>query len=204
LSQQDLTRLAETFDNVARYFDIIRPLFTGPYRKAVEYTLDQIETTGRSPISLLDIGTGTGTLAGVFAAKGVKVTGVDISRGMLEQARKKYGSQISFIHAPAHAPGPFHDGSFDIVSAAFVLHEMSADYRMQVLQKMKRLAGQKVLVIDYVPNFNPVITFVEQLERSYYRRFLAEIDQQLQQLFNSYKRKKLNHFMGLYLCDAND
>jgi len=201
LSEQDLTRLAGTFDRMARYFDIVHPLFIGPYRRAVEYTLGQIKTEGSSP-ALLDIGTGTGTLAGAFATQGVQVTGVDISRGMLHQARKKYGNQIDFIQAPAHAPGPYIDGNFDIVSAAFVLHEMSVDYRMRVLQEMKRLAGQKVLVIDYVPNLNPVITFVEHLEKSYYCRFLAEIDDQLQQLFKTYEKKKLNHFMRLYLCSV--
>ncbi len=202
MSEKDLTRLAGTFDRVARYFDIMRPLFIGPYRQAAEYTLCQLKNTGSSP-ALLDIGTGTGTLAGVFATQGAKVTGVDISRGMLDQARKKYGSQIDLVQVPAHAPGPFTDDSFDIVSAAFVLHEMPAGYRMRVLKEMKRLAGQKVLIIDYVPNYNPVITFVEHIEKSDYRRFLAEIDGQLQQLFKNYEKKKLNHFMGLYLCEVS-
>ncbi|MTI84213.1 MAG: class I SAM-dependent methyltransferase [Firmicutes bacterium] len=155
LSEQDLTRWAGTFDRVARYFDIIRPLFIDPYRQAAKYTLGHIKSAGSSP-ALLDIGTGTGTLAGVFAAQGAKVTGVDISRGMLDQARKKYGSQIDLVQAAAHNPGPFTDDSFDIVSAAFVLHEMSADYRILVLEEMKGLAGKKVLVIDYIPNINPI------------------------------------------------
>lgn len=199
--EQDLTRLAGTFDRVARYFDIMRPLFIGPYRRAAEYTLSRLVITGSSP-ALLDIGTGTGTLAGVFAAQGAKVTGVDISRGMLEQARKKHGHRVQFNQAPAHAPGPYDDDSFDMVSTAFVLHEMPADYRARVLGEMKRLAGQKVLIIDYIPNPNPVIALVEHVEKSYYRQFLAEIDDQLKQFFNSYEKKKLNHFMGLYLCDT--
>ena len=201
MSDHDLTKLAGTFDKVARYFDLMRPLFTGPYRRAAEYALDRLVATGSSP-SLLDIGTGTGTLAGALAARGAKVTGVDISRGMLEQARKKYGRQVHFIQAPAHAPGPFDDDSFDMVSAAFALHEMPADYRARVLGEMKRLARQKVLIIDYIPNSNPVIALVEQLEKSYYRQFLFEIDNQLKNFFNGYEKKKLNHFMGLYLCDA--
>ncbi|HBX24534.1 MAG TPA: hypothetical protein DEF34_13025 [Desulfotomaculum sp.] len=201
MSEHDLTKLAGTFDRVARYFDIVRPLFIGPYRRAAEYALDRLVTSNSSP-SIMDIGTGTGTLAGAFAAQGAKVTGVDISRGMLEQARKKHGHRVHFIQAPAHAPGRFGDDSFDMVSAAFALHEMPTDYRARVLGEMKRLAGQKVLIIDYIPNPNPVITLVEHVEKSYYRQFLAEIDDQLKQLFNNYEKKKLNHFMGLYLCDT--
>jgi len=195
--------LAGTFDRVARYFDIMRPLFIAPYRRAAEYALGRLITSDNAP-SIMDIGTGTGTLAAAFAAQGAKVTGVDISRGMLEQARKKHGHRVHFIQAPAHAPGPFGDGSFDMVSAAFALHEMPAEYRARVLGEMKRLAGQKVLIIDYIPNSNPVITLVEHVEKSYYRQFLTEIDQQLKQLFNSYEKRKLNHFIGLYLCDTCD
>jgi len=179
----------------------MRPLFIGPYRRAAEYALGRLITSGSSPL-IMDIGTGTGTLAGAFAVRGANVTAVDISRGMLEQARKKYGQRVHFIQAPAHAPGPFDDDSFDMVSAAFALHEMPMDYRARVLGEMKRLAGQKVLIIDYIPNPNPIITLVEHLEKSYYRQFLAEIDDQLKQFFNNYEKKKLNHFMGLYLCDT--
>ena len=203
MSEYDLSRLAGTFDRVARYFDIMRPLFIAPYRRAAEYALGRLITSDNAP-SIMDIGTGTGTLAAAFAAQGAKVTGVDISRGMLEQARKKHGHRVHFIQAPAHAPGPFGDDSFDMVSAAFALHEMPAEYRARVLGEMKRLAGQKVLIIDYIPNSNPVITLVEHVEKSYYRQFLTEIDQQLKQLFNSYEKRKLNHFIGLYLCDTCD
>ena len=38
--------------------------------------------------SLLDLGTGTGTLARGFAARGCHVTGIDPSEQMIEQARE--------------------------------------------------------------------------------------------------------------------
>ncbi|MTI84218.1 MAG: hypothetical protein FH756_09955 [Firmicutes bacterium] len=50
------------------------------------------------------------------------------------------------------------------------------------------------------PDVSPVITIVEHIEKSYYRQLLAVIADQLQQLFNTYEKKKLNHFMGIYLC----
>jgi len=196
----DLNKLAASFDRVAKYFDIVYPLFIGPYRRAVDYVLRQLPDHRATP-RVLDIGTGTGTLAGAFAAKGAEVTGVDISAGMLEKARRKYGSRVTFIKTPAHALDGFADNSFEVVAAAFVLHEMPPAYRVKILREMKRLAGSVVMAVDYIPNLNPVISLVERVEKSYYRDFLKNVGQQLVGEFSDYKLIRLTHFMGLYLCD---
>lgn len=200
MSGYSMERLAGLFDRVSRYFNIVRPLFIGPYRRAAGYALDRLSGNGGAP-TVLDIGTGTGTLAGVFAERGARVTGVDISRGMLEVARKNHGDRVHFIQAPAHHPGEYADRSFHLVTAGFVLHEMPHEYREQVLNEMNRLAGQMVLIIDYVPNLNPVVTLVERVEDSFYNSFLGEIGDQLKSIFGSYELLKLNHFMGLYLVN---
>ncbi|MFZ5633595.1 MAG: class I SAM-dependent methyltransferase [Bacillota bacterium] len=199
----DMEKLAGTFNRVAPFYDIVRPLFIRPYRKAVRYTLNELKS-GENPPRVLDIGTGTGTLAGIFADRGAKVTGVDISPEMLNQARKKYGSRVSFLQAPAHAPGLFGNDSFDVVSAAFVLHEMPPDYRIRVLEEMKRLARRVVLVIDYVPNCNPLISLVEHLEKSYYRDFLGSVKAELNNVFSRHICKRMSHFIGMYLCDSRN
>ncbi|SFH11610.1 Methyltransferase domain-containing protein [Desulfotomaculum arcticum] len=195
----DLNKLAASFDRIAPYFDVIRPIFITSYRKAVKITLGEFAAAGAAP-RVLDIGTGTGTLAGAFAERGAVVTGVDISSGMLNRARKRYGSKITYLQGSALALAGFGDDSFDIAAAGFVLHEMPPDYRVKVLLEMKRLANRFVAVVDYVPNWNPVVTAVEKIEGSYYQQFLNEINGQLRDIFTSYHEVKLNHFMGLYLC----
>ncbi|WP_051273705.1 class I SAM-dependent methyltransferase [Desulfotruncus alcoholivorax] len=142
---------------------------------------DEYTAAGASP-RVLDIGTGTGNLAGSFAEREAVVTGVDISSGMLSQARKRYGSKITFIQADALSLGGLCDNSFDIVTAGFVLHEMPSDYRVKVLLEMKRLANRFVVVVDYIPNWNPVVAAVEKIEGSYYHQFLNEITGQLRKL----------------------
>lgn len=202
MNNYDTARLARAFDRVAPFFNLTRPIFAGSYRRAAEYTLAQLRNP-KNPPEVLDIGTGTGTLAGFFAHMGARVTGIDISLGMLRQAGKKY-PQVNFVQAPAHSLEEMEENSFDVVSAAFVLHEMPPEYRMNLMKHMKRVARQSVLIIDYVPNNNPLIAIVEHMEKSYYREFLESVNRQLDQVFPTYVRKKLWHFIGMYLCSTGE
>jgi SAM-dependent methyltransferase len=86
---------------------------------------------------VLDIGCGTGALAGMIAARwpGVRVTGVDISSGMLAIAARYLGSlpgragdRVALVRAPADAL-PFDDGSFDVAVTAFVLQLVPSRHR---------------------------------------------------------------------------
>ncbi len=66
---------------------------------------------------VLDLGTGTGFLALGLAARGYRVTGIDISEKMLELAGNKardMGLEVEFIHMPADEPD-FTPGCFDAV-----------------------------------------------------------------------------------------
>ena len=74
-----------------RFFDhhapqYLRNEFTANTRAEVDFILEvmQVPPTG----SLLDVGCGVGRHALELARRGYRVTGVDISAGMLEQARR--------------------------------------------------------------------------------------------------------------------
>ncbi len=69
------------------------------------------------------MGTGAGFLALLFAEMGHKVTGIDLSEGMLERAKhnaQNMGLEIDFFHGDAENL-PFEDGSFDLVTNKFLL-----------------------------------------------------------------------------------
>ena len=88
--------------------------------------LDRLAARGiaRAGARVLDLGTGTGSLARLFAAHGCVVTGVDIARPLLEQARRldsEAGLEIEHLEAPAEATG-LPDGAFDVVSAGQCWH----------------------------------------------------------------------------------
>ena len=74
--------------------------------------------------TLVDLGTGTGTLACGFAQRGCSVIGLDISAQLLEQAKdlsEQTGLEIDFRFAKAEATG-LPDDSFDVVTAGQCWH----------------------------------------------------------------------------------
>ena len=69
------------------------------------------------------MGTGAGFLALLFAEMGHEVTGIDLSEGMLEQAKhnaKNMGLKIDFSHGDAENL-PFDSSSFDLVMNKYLL-----------------------------------------------------------------------------------
>ncbi len=68
---------------------------------------------------LLDIGTGPGIAAAMAQTRGVTVTGVDVSPGMIDFARRAYPA-IDFQVAEVTAL-PFPDATFDSVISNFAL-----------------------------------------------------------------------------------
>ncbi len=73
---------------------------------------------------ILDVATGTGRHAIDMAKKGAKVTGVDVSRPMIKNARKKAekrNANVEFIQADANKL-PFNKDEYDIVTCSRLLH----------------------------------------------------------------------------------
>ena len=81
---------ANLFDRIADYYDVLHE----DVDYAAECTL--LESVfrrflRRQPISILDLGCGTGSHALILAERGYRVTGIDASAGMLRVARAKVG-----------------------------------------------------------------------------------------------------------------
>ena len=70
---------------------------------------------------VLDVATGTGAVAReLVRQKGCSVVGVDQSPEMLEEARRRMTERIRLVEATAREL-PFEDGSFDGLTAAYLL-----------------------------------------------------------------------------------
>lgn len=72
----------------------------------------------------LDVATGTGNTALALAEAGADATGVDVSPGMLGQARRRAeeeGRAVRFVEGAAESL-PFEDASFDLVTARHAPH----------------------------------------------------------------------------------
>ena len=103
-----------SYDGVAATYERVHaPRFLEPARDLVAFL--PVGDGAR----VLDVGTGTGVVAEAATAAGGRVVGIDPSLDMLGVAR---ASRATIPVAAAEAIDlPFRDGSFDAVTAGFVL-----------------------------------------------------------------------------------
>jgi ubiquinone/menaquinone biosynthesis C-methylase UbiE len=82
---------ADQFDAIAPYYDEVMSVV--PYRQWVQYLKKIFKRFGWKPKRILDLATGTGSVALLLAAEGYHVTGVDIAPRMVDMARMKVARQ---------------------------------------------------------------------------------------------------------------
>lgn len=126
---------------------------------------------------LVDLGTGTGTLARGFAQRGCKVIGVDISAQLLEQAKdlsQLAGLDIDFRFAKAEATG-LPDDAFDVVTAGQCWHWFD---RPNAALEVKRILKPNGCVLiahfDWLPLQGNIVDLTEKLIQTYNPKWYAE------------------------------
>jgi len=126
-------RAAEAYDRYWRpvILPVARPVLTGlalgPRRR------------------FLDLATGTGGLLEDLAASGAQVAGADRSLGMLRVARRRHRAPLVCLDAHRIA---LRDGSFDAVTAAFVLFHLSdPEGALREIRRVLRPGGVAAIVI---------------------------------------------------------
>lgn len=88
--------------------------------------------------SVLDLGCGTGALLAAILGRWPETdcTGLDLSEGMLGEARRKLGSRARLVQGEA-ATLPFADGSFEVVVCTDSFHHYPQPER--VLEEVRRV-----------------------------------------------------------------
>ncbi|MCR5883552.1 bifunctional demethylmenaquinone methyltransferase/2-methoxy-6-polyprenyl-1,4-benzoquinol methylase UbiE [Rhizobacter sp. J219] len=141
------------FDSVASRYDVMNDLMSlGMHRAWKAYTVAVAAL--REGDKVLDIAGGTGDLAKAFAAKvGPRGTVVhtDINEAMLRQGRDRLldkGLALPTSICDAESL-PFATGSFDLVSVAFGLRNMT--HKERALAEMCRVLrpGGRLLVLEF-------------------------------------------------------
>lgn len=128
--------------------------------------------------SLLDLGTGTGTLARGFASRGCKVIGVDIASQLLEQAKDlslQQGLELEFHFAKAEETG-LPSASFDVVSAGQCWHWFDRPRAAGEVKRLLKPNGAALIAhFDWLPLDGNVVDLTEKLIQKYnpawYERF---------------------------------
>jgi SAM-dependent methyltransferase len=115
---------------------------------------------------VLDLGTGTGSLARGFARAGCVVTGLDIAPLLLEQARSLDRAEdlhIEYRVARAEATG-FGDAQFDLVSAGQCWHWFERPAAAAEVHRLLRPGGQVLIAhFDWLPLPGNVVAATEAL-----------------------------------------
>jgi phosphatidylethanolamine/phosphatidyl-N-methylethanolamine N-methyltransferase len=113
---------------------------------------------------VLDLGIGTGVSLNHYPGQGT-IVGIDLSSGMLREARKKIREQgrTNAIVFQADAMRlPFADNSFDHVFISHVISVVSDPYRL--VQEAQRVAkpGARIVIVNHFQSTNRFIALVEK------------------------------------------
>jgi SAM-dependent methyltransferase len=115
---------------------------------------------------VVDLGTGTGSLARLFAQHGCEVTGVDIAGPLLEQARRldrEAEVEIAYLEAPAETTG-LPSGAFDLVSAGQCWHWFDRPATVREVARLLAIGGIVVIAhFDWLPVAGNVVEATEEV-----------------------------------------
>lgn len=165
-SVEERRKARRFFNRTVLAFHIIDRRLGPEYRKVLEML------SLSASLTVLDIGTGTGTLAGAFADRGHRVTGIDFADRLIARARRRVPTGdfrlmdlVELEEMPA--------GSFDIVCLGYVLHGLSPELRDTTLHHAARLAREGVVIFDYSGLGPWRVRLIEWIEGPHYPGFVA-------------------------------
>ena len=122
---------------------------------------------------LLDLGTGTGTLARAFARLGCEVTGLDPSEDLIAEAKRldcQAGVSVRYVKGVAEATG-FPEDSFDVVTAGVCWHWFDAERAAAEIRRVLAAKGRLVIAhFDWLAADGNVVEATERLIRRHSRR----------------------------------
>lgn len=162
------------FDDIAGRYDFLNRFLSAGidirWRKKAIGQLKQFQ-----PKTILDVATGTADMAIMESSllEVEKITGIDISEGMLEIGRKKIAklglnNKIALLKADGETIN-FPDNSFDAVTVAFGVRNF--EHLERGLSEIKRVLkpGGRLVVLEFSKPKTPVI---KQLY-GFYMRYMA-------------------------------
>lgn len=183
-------RVADVFHSVADKYDLMNDLMSvGIHRVWKRITIEM--SAVRAGHKVLDIAGGTGDLAAKFAARvGAEGTVVlaDINDSMLRVGRDRLLDRgivenVRFAQADAQHL-PFPDNSFDLVSIAFGLRNVTdKDLALRSMLRVLKPGG-RLLILEFSKPQNPLI---EKLYDGYSFNLLPKLGQLFARDENSYR-----------------
>ncbi len=195
-SKDEDKRAKFVFNLIAPVYGKIDKAVSEEYRKVSGIINNEIPLKNKS---ILDVGTGTGSwLAALSLYKPALSYGIDFSKKMLEQGKMNH-PQLEFQLIDGENLKDFSDGSFDIVTASYVLHGMKQDKRIQLLKEMKRVSKKHVIIHDFYGKTHFIIKLLEFFERSDYINFKKNFKKELESVFEDTQIIELESGNAIYI-----
>ncbi len=149
LDDEKASKVREMFGAIAHRYDLNNRVHSFGRDQAWRRTAVR-EAQLRQGDVVLDVACGTGDLSRAFARAGARhVVGADFTPQMLEIARRRRairGGEIEYVEADAQAL-PFEDHSFDVVSIAFGIRNVTApDLALAEFYRVLRPGGRLVIL----------------------------------------------------------
>src|SRR4051812_6062573 len=113
---------------------------------------------------VLDLGIGTGVSLNFYPNRG-RIIGVDLSAGMLREARKKI-AQRNMTHATVFQADalrlPFGDDTFDHVFISHVISVVSDPYKLVMEAQRVAKPGARIVIVNHFQSTNRFIALIEK------------------------------------------
>ena len=159
---EKINRVRQVFDSVADKYDVMNDLMSfGLHRLWKQFSVEfSLPNKGDH---LLDLAGGTGDIAKRMVPSigpSGKITVSDINPNMLKLAEQKLKGldvELAFVVADAEQL-PFEDQSFDLITMAFGLRNVTD--KQQALKEMKRCLkpGGKVVILEFSKVKHPMLS----------------------------------------------
>jgi ubiquinone/menaquinone biosynthesis C-methylase UbiE len=147
---------------------------------AIKDTRNLISSLIESKSKVIDIGSGTGSLAMHLSGKCSFVMGIDLSEKMIEYANSVKAesniSNVKFIQGNAEKVSEFTNERFDYAVFSLSLHEMKSETRQKVLGEIKKVSD-RIIIYDYEvkrsPSFQGAINSLNEFlaGKSHYQNY---------------------------------
>lgn len=156
--------VGQVFDSVAAKYDVMNDFMSfGVHRLWKRFTIDQSGV--RAGQSILDIAGGTGDLAAQFSrrvGKAGQVVLADINASMLRTGRDKLldsGLIGNIVYTQANAEElPFEDESFDCITIAFGLRNVTDKDKALVSMNRVLKPGGRLLILEFSKPVLPLLS----------------------------------------------